>query len=135
MESVQNVLRTHPRSGAADIGQAGQTALAIFECAAACVACADACLGEDQLQNLRRCIRTCLDCGDVCALTGRLVLRHTETVPSMVRAQLEACVTACRVCAEECERHAGMHEHCRYCGESCRRCEGACRQLLGSLAA
>ena len=32
--------------------------------------------------------------------------------------------------AEECEKHAGMHEHCRICAEACRRCEQACDQLL-----
>lgn len=36
-------------------------------------------------------------------------------------------------CAEECEHHAGMPEHCRICAEACRRCENACAALLDSM--
>jgi hypothetical protein len=48
---------------------------------------------------------------------------------------LEACAEACRICAEECERHAGDHEHCRVCAEACRRCEQACEDLRSSIGA
>ncbi|WP_328468742.1 hypothetical protein OHA21_52575 [Actinoplanes sp. NBC_00393] len=37
---------------------------------------------------------------------------------------------ACTACADECESHAGRHEHCRICAEACRVCEQACRDLL-----
>ncbi|MEQ7739658.1 four-helix bundle copper-binding protein [Escherichia coli] len=47
---------------------------------------------------------------------------------------LEACRTACGACAEECERHAAMHDHCQICAEACRRCEQACDALLSSIA-
>ena len=36
-------------------------------------------------------------------------------------------IAACRLCAEECERHAAKMQHCRICGEACRRCERACQ--------
>jgi hypothetical protein len=51
----------------------------------------------------------------------------------VLRASVEACATACRVCGDECDRHASHHEHCRLCAESCRRCEEACRALLAAL--
>jgi hypothetical protein len=51
----------------------------------------------------------------------------------VLRASVEACVEACRVSRDECERHALHHEHCRLCAESCRRCEEACRALLAAL--
>jgi hypothetical protein len=47
---------------------------------------------------------------------------------------LETCALACRLCGEECERHAGKHEHCRICAESCRRCEQACREAIRSMS-
>ena len=47
-----------------------------------------------------------------------------------IRKLLEACATACRLCGEECERHASKHEHCRVCAESCRQCEKVCQAAL-----
>jgi len=45
----------------------------------------------------------------------------------------QACAAMCRSCAEECERHAGMHEHCRVCAEACRRGEHVCNELLEAM--
>jgi Domain of Unknown Function (DUF326) len=122
----------------ADLGGIDRQALAAcieacYECAQACTACADACLSEEVVDQLRTCIRTDLDCADVCETTGRVLSRHTGYDANLTRAVLEACATACRACGDECEGHAGMHEHCRICAESCRRCEAACRELLDSL--
>jgi hypothetical protein len=106
---------------------------ACVECAQACTACADACLSEDMVAELTTCIRTNLDCADVCEATGRVLSRHTGYDANLTRAVLEACATACKACGDECASHAGMHEHCRICAEACRRCESACRELLASL--
>jgi len=35
--------------------------------------------------------------------------------------------------SDECEQHAGHHEHCRVCAHACRRCELACRDLLAAM--
>jgi hypothetical protein len=47
---------------------------------------------------------------------------------------LHACAAACRLCADECEKHAKMHEHCRICAESCRRCVSACEEAGRGMA-
>jgi hypothetical protein len=104
-----------------------------FDCAQACTVCADACLGEQMVLELRQCIRLNLDCADVCTATGHVASRRTGTNESVIVATIKACEEACRVCAEECERHAEMHEHCRICAESCRRCELACREAAASI--
>lgn len=85
---------------------------------------------------LNRCIRLDLDCADICDATGRIVSRQTATEPQLVRAVLEACATACKLCGDECDQH-GQHgmEHCRVCAEACRRCEQACNELRSQLAA
>lgn len=101
-----------------------------FDCGQSCVACADACLGEAEPQTLIRCIRLNQDCAHVCETTGEILSRQTAFEAEMAKAILRACETACRLCAEECERHAGMHEHCRICADACRRCEQACRRVL-----
>jgi hypothetical protein len=83
--------------------------------------------------DLVKCIRTCLDCADICTATLRVVSRQTEYDANITRPQLEACVAVCRSCGDECERHAEMHEHCRVCAEACRRCEQACNELLTAM--
>ena len=108
---------------------------ACLDCAQSCTACADACLGEDDVAMQIRCITSCQDCADICIATGRVVTRQTEFQPALARAQIEACAQACRICREECERHAGHHEHCRVCAEACGRCEGACEDALSALPA
>jgi hypothetical protein len=94
---------------------------------------ADACLAEDMVADLRQCIRTDLDCADVCAATGAVLTRLTEPNTQIQRAVLEACATVCGECAQECEQHKDMHEHCKVCAEACHRCEQACRELLNAL--
>jgi hypothetical protein len=126
-----DMLRTHPK----DLGGVDRNALtacveACMECAQACTSCADACLNEDMVADLRTCIRTNLDCADVCDTTGRVLSRHTGDDANLTRAVLEACAAACRSCGDECSSHADMHEHCRICAEACRRCEQACRAMI-----
>lgn len=103
-------------------------------CAQSCTSCADACLAEEMVGELRQCIRLNLDCADICAASGSIATRRTGGNEQVIVATLEACALACRLCAEECERHAGQHEHCRLCAASCRRCEEACREAIGSIA-
>lgn len=103
---------------------------ACFDCAQSCTSCADACLGEEMVQELTQCIRLNLDCADICTAAGHIGTRRTGSNEPIIQSVLAACQEACRLCAEECERHADMHEHCRICAESCRRCELACVDAL-----
>jgi hypothetical protein len=131
--SVEAILQTHPRPLIADAAVLARCIDECATCAATCTICADACLGEDDVRELERCIRRCLDCADACGAVGRIVSRQTDPEGSAQASVLEACVTACRTSAEECERHAQHHEHCRLCAEECRRCEQACDELLVAL--
>lgn len=127
--TLEQMLRTHPSHPQLDPVML-QCLKACFECAQACVACADACLGEPKLDMLRRCIRLNQDCANVCEATGKVLARHTQPEPAIVRAMLQACVVACGACGEECGKHAQEHAHCRVCADACKRCEDACNKLL-----
>lgn len=131
MSYARQMLDTNPSSSKFDAAALIECIEACLECAQACTACADACLGEEMVAELRRCIRLDLDCADVCATTGRVLSRQTAYNATVTEALLRACATACQACGEECQSHAGMHEHCRICAEACRRCEQACQALLG----
>lgn len=102
-----------------------------YACAQTCTSCADACLAEPDVQDLRQCIRLNLDCADVCNTTGRLATRRTGSDEELIRRMLDVCATICRLCGEECARHA--HEHCRICAEACQRCMQACQEASGTI--
>lgn len=106
---------------------------AAYDCAQACTSCADACLAEEMVAELRQCIRLNLDCADVCIATATLSNRRTGSDEEVIRKMLDACITACRLCGEECARHAKKHEHCRVCAEACRHCEAACQNALRTM--
>jgi hypothetical protein len=135
MTKAAAMLDTYP----ADLGGVDRQKLVVcieacFACAQTCTACADACLSEQNVAELTKCVRSNLDCADVCDTTGRVLSRHTGYDANLARAVLEACAAACKSCGDECERHAGMGmDHCRVCADECRRCEAACRELLDSL--
>ena len=133
MSDASRMLETTPVEFGFDAAALAACIDACFSCAQTCTACADACLGEDMAAELRRCIRLDLDCADVCAAAGRVLSRQVAYDPDVTWAVLTACAEACRVCGDECERHASMHEHCRICAAACRRCEAACRALLESM--
>jgi Domain of Unknown Function (DUF326) len=105
---------------------------AISDCAQACIADTDADLGEQDLTEMVRCIRLCLDCTDVCTATAGVISRPADYDADVARPLLQACVAICKSCGDECERHAHM-QHCRVCAEACRRCEQACRELLDAM--
>ena len=130
---IMDMLKAHPSSSQLDTQKLSECIDACFECAQVCSSCADACLAEAMVADLRTCIRTDLDCADICTATGRILVRQTEPNWEMIRAQLEACKTACAECRAECEKHKGMHDHCKICAESCMRCEKACEALLSEL--
>jgi len=130
MSYAKQLLDTYPRDFNVDAGVLAAAIEALSDCAQAC---ADDCLSEQNVVELTKCIRLCLDCGDVCTATLRVVSRQTDYDANVTRPQLQACVAACRSCGDECERHGEMHEHCRICAEACRRCEQACNELLAAM--
>ena len=130
--TIQEIFQTHPQPTSLDPEAVVRCVTECLECAATCTICADACLAEPDVQEMVRCIRLCLDCADACTTTGRMAMRQTEANIGVLREFLSACVAACGASADECERHASHHEHCRLCAETCRRCQEACILLLSA---
>jgi uncharacterized protein DUF326 len=125
--SIAKIIAAHPDAGTPNEPLALAVRHAMF-CAAICASCADA--DSAEAMDMRQCIRTCLDCADICAATARVAIRQTGSNPAVTRAMLETCATACDACAEECARHD--HDHCRLCAEMCRECARDCRAALES---
>ena len=130
MKTAREMIRNHPLEPICDADQLAAAIAEMNVCAQACTACADACLGEKDISSFIGCIRTDLDCADICHATSSVLSRTTQPSRELIRAQVQACATACGVCAAECEKHADMHTHCKLCAAACRSCEKECRNLL-----
>lgn len=98
------------------------------ECAVACDHCTSACLGENDVKVLARCIALDIDCAAVCRAAVGLMSRGSELSAEIC----DLCARVCEACAEECEKHDT--DHCRECAQACRRCAEECRRMAGSRA-
>ena len=127
--SIAKMIAAHP-DVAGNLNEPLATAVrhAMF-CSAICTSCADACLAEEM--DMAQCVRTCLDCADICEAVMKVATRRTGSNETVLREALQLCITACDVCAEECSRHD--NDHCRRCAEMCRECSADCRAALGTL--
>jgi hypothetical protein len=133
MSYARQMLDISPRTLTVDASVLAAAIDAISDCAQACAADTDADLNEQNLAEMVRCIRLCLDCTDICTATGGVLSRLAEYDADATGPLLESCVAICKSCGDECERHGPHHAHCRVCAEACRRCEWACRDLLAAL--
>lgn len=97
---------------------------ALYNCAAECNHCATACLDEQDVKMLARCIKLDIDCADICSLTASLIARSSEHGEHL----LKECAEICNACADECEKHNHM-EHCKRCAEACRACAEECSSM------
>lgn len=107
----------------------GSCIAACLECVVACEMCSDACLDEDNPQELARCIRLDRDCAEVCAAAARAMARGGPQAMEICR----VCADVCDACATECARHAMHHDHCRVCADACRKCAEWCRRMSGAM--
>jgi hypothetical protein len=135
MFTADEMLRTTPGRELTNERALAACIEACFECAQSCTACADACLEEDDVSDLRRCIRVNLDCAGMCHQTGEMLSRRLDPRNELLRRQVDLLAAMCAACAEECNHHAETHAYCRICMETCHRCEGACRDLLREMGA
>jgi hypothetical protein len=92
----------------------------LTDCALTCEACATACLNEENVSMMARCIELDRDCADICSLGARLIQRDAEIADTY----LSLCATMCRMCAEECAKH--NDEHCKRCASVCQATANAC---------
>ena len=101
---------------------------ACHACAIECEHCASACLQEDDVKMMARCIELDRSCADICALAEREMARGSDFAERVC----QLCAEICDACGAECARH--QVDHCQRCAEACRRCAEACREMAGAAA-
>ena len=96
-------------------------------CAAECASCFDHCtmlVSQGKKEHVRT-LRTCVDCGDICAIAGKLTARHG----ALMGIVCEACAKACDACGAECKKFPS-DEHMKRCADACKDCAAACREMV-----
>ncbi|MPW08468.1 four-helix bundle copper-binding protein [Paraburkholderia sp. CNPSo 3155] len=92
-------------------------------CAAACAHCAMACLTEQNVAEMAACIKSDMDCADICRFASAVMARGSSRAKEVCL----LCAPNCDACAYECEKH--QHEHCKQRAKACRRCAEECRTM------
>lgn len=101
-------------------------------CAKECESCFAHCarlVSEGKKEHLKT-LRTCIDCGDLCALAAKVQSRHGV----FSKYVCEACLKACEDCAAACGGVGGDDEHMKKCSAACKECAAACRDMIKAAA-
>ena len=96
---------------------------ACYACASECEHCATACLGEDDIEMMTRCIQLDRTCADVCVLAAREMARDSEFAKHVCT----LCAEICKACGDECAKHD--MDHCQRCAKACHNCADECRKM------
>lgn len=92
-------------------------------CADACDNCSTACLSEPDVEKMAECIRTDIDCAQMCRYAAGAMARGSYFAGDIC----ELCATICRKCGEICGQHD--HDHCQKCAKACRACAEECEKM------
>jgi hypothetical protein len=101
---------------------------ACLSCATECDRCATACLHEDSVKDLVRCIELNKGCAAFCRATAEMMSMGSEFAEHVC----SLCARICEACAEECEKHSDLG-HCQKCAENCRICAELCLDMTKAL--
>lgn len=96
----------------------------LSNCIHYCNYCANACLNDNDVQEMVDCMRMNHVCAEVCGTLSHLLMTDYKDI----RELMEYCIRTCERCAEECEKHD--QQHCKECAKACRECVEACRKYL-----
>jgi hypothetical protein len=109
------------------MNQSYQTCIdACVECAAVCDHCASACLNEENVNKMARCIKLDMECAAICRTAAQLMSLESEHANAIC----QLCSDICNACAEECSKHSS--DHCRICAEICYHCAEECAGMIAA---
>jgi hypothetical protein len=132
--TARQIMDVHPTGfGVIDRKKLDAAITAMQTASQAASVCADGCLNEGQVKDMREAIRACLDCSDIVDAAVRTLSRHAGWMESAAPAILTAAVAVLQTADHETSRHASMHMHARLTAETCRKARVACEDLLASL--
>lgn len=92
-------------------------------CANACDQCFAACLKEEDIKMMARCIALDVDCAAICRFAAGAMARNSEHAKEICA----LCAKICQACGDECAKHEA--EHCKACAAACYRCADECTAM------
>lgn len=101
---------------------------ACLECAVECEHCATACLSEQDVKMMARCIMLDRECAAICFTSAKIMGMGGEHASEVCR----VCADICDACGEECAKHEA--DHCQQCAKVCRNCAEECRKMVEEYA-
>lgn len=101
---------------------------ACYACAVACEKNATACLFEDDIKAMRKCIMLSRECSAMCLATAKILSVGVDKFQMLYR----ACEEMCMACSKECGSFAHL-QHCKNAAEACRLCAELCRKIKPEL--
>lgn len=101
---------------------------ACLECAIQCEHCATACLHEEDVNMMSRCILLDRECAAICFTAAKIMGMDGEHATEVCR----VCAEICEACGSECGKHE--MDHCQQCAEACRKCAEECRKMATQMA-
>ncbi|KRC26319.1 MULTISPECIES: four-helix bundle copper-binding protein [unclassified Acidovorax] len=99
---------------------------ACLSCATTCNQCFAACLQEEDVKMMVRCIALDADCAAVCSFAASAMARNSEHA----KAICALCAEICQACGDECAKHEA--EHCQACAAECHKCAQECRSMASA---
>ena len=97
---------------------------ACYACAAMCDHCANACLQEDDVKMMAKCIAMDIECARIC----RMAAASMASGSPFTKAVCQLCADVCQACGDECAKH--QMGHCQECAQACHRCAAECRNMV-----
>jgi hypothetical protein len=102
---------------------------ACVDCHSVCVQTVTHCLGMGGQHAAPEHIRLLLDCAEICQTSANFMLRDSDL---HVRT-CAVCAEICARCAMDCEQF-GDDARMRVCADTCRSCAAKCRQMAAVAA-
>ena len=94
-------------------------------CAQACYECFEACINEPDLTARRNCVKTLIECAQMCQMSAGLMSMNGQ----FSKDHCNICAISCEKCAQECSMF--KDDHCQRCAQECRKCADECRKMSG----
>jgi hypothetical protein len=88
-----------------------------------CDHCATACLKEQDVKMMSKCIELDMYCAEICRLAAHYMAKGSEYSKDIC----QLCARICDDCAAECGKH--QNEHCQRCSMACKKCADECRKM------
>jgi hypothetical protein len=101
---------------------------ACLRCVSVCNHTASACLSEDSVKMLTRCIQLNLECAAICSAAAQVMCLNGRYAEQLCR----MCAEICQACGDECAKHSS--QHCQDCAAACYKCAEECMLLTGATA-